>query len=158
VDFTVMYSRAVALKTLRFIEGGAHSNLVGYFRKVTPQVLVNGSWQDLPASASRSARITSAPYQIIDWTLPEALSVTAIRLSGTTVGGFASIIELDALSEPAGMAPPRDSSVRRRTAAQIDETFSPLGMNAGPGSSLCQARLCSAEIEGGHSQPLRLNQ
>jgi hypothetical protein len=102
VDFTVTYSRAVPMKTLRFIEGGAHSNLVGYFRKVTPQVLVDGSWQDLPASASRSAKITSAPYQIIDWTLPEALSVAGIRLRGRTVGGFASIIELDALSEAAG--------------------------------------------------------
>jgi hypothetical protein len=98
VQFTVAYSYPVPLRTLRFIEGGAHSNRAGYFRAMTPQVLVGDTWQYLPAGASASARITSAPYQIIDWTLPETLSVSAIRLHGTTVGGFASIIELDALS------------------------------------------------------------
>ncbi len=87
------------LKTLRLIEGGAHSSLVGYFRTLTPQVLVGGSWQNLPAGALPSAEPTSAPYQIIDWSLPATLLVAGIRLSGTTVGGFASIIELDALSD-----------------------------------------------------------
>ena len=99
VEFTVTYSRAVPLKTLRLIEGGAHSNLVGYFRTLTPQVLVGGSWQNLPTGALSSAEPTSAPYQIIDWSLPATLLVAGIRLSGSTVGGFASIIELDALSD-----------------------------------------------------------
>jgi hypothetical protein len=99
VEFTVMYSQAVPLKTLRLIEGGAHSNLVGYFRTVTPQVLVAGSWQNLPTGSLSSAAPTSAPYQIIDWRLPDTLPVAGIRVSGKTVGGFASIIELDALSD-----------------------------------------------------------
>jgi hypothetical protein len=104
VEFTVTYSRAVPLKTLRLIEGGAHSNLVGYFRTLTPQVLVGGLWQNLPTGALPSAEPTSAPYQIIDWSLPATLLVAGIRLTGTTVGGFASIIELDALSDIAATA------------------------------------------------------
>jgi hypothetical protein len=106
VEFTVTYSHAVPLKTLRLIEGGAHSNLVGYFRTLTPQVLVGGSWQNLPAGALPSAAPTSAPYQIIDWSLPATLLVAGIRLTGTTVGGFASIIELDALSDIAAKVYP----------------------------------------------------
>ncbi|WP_170937239.1 MULTISPECIES: ADP-ribosylglycohydrolase family protein [Rhodomicrobium] len=101
VTFTVSYSEDVPMKILRFIEGGAHANAVGWFRTVRPQMLVNGAWQDLPAGAAPSAKITAAPYQIIDWTLPETLPVSAIRLRGATAGGFASIIELDALSDMA---------------------------------------------------------
>ncbi len=107
VEFTVVYGQAVPLKTLRFIEGGAHSNLVGYFRTLTPQVLVGGSWQDLPIGSLSSAASTSAPYQIIDWRLPETLPVAGIRVSGKTVGGFASVIELDALSDVAAKIPCR---------------------------------------------------
>ena len=80
---------------------------VGYFRTLTPQVLVGGSWQNLPTGALPSAEPNSAPYQIIDWSLPATQLVSGIRLSGTTVGGFASIIELDALSDIAGGLPPR---------------------------------------------------
>jgi hypothetical protein len=111
VEFTVSYSQPVPLKTLRLIEGGAHSSTVGYFRTLRPQILVGGTWQDLPAGSLTSAAPTSAPYEIIDWNLPATLFVAAIRLSGATVGGFASIIELDALGESVESLIPGLSSI-----------------------------------------------
>jgi hypothetical protein len=101
VEFTVTYDRAVPLKTLRFIEGGAHPNEQGYFRNVVPQIKLGGVWRDLPVAAVASAKPTPDPYQIIDWVLPEMIQVEGIGLKGSTVGGFASIIELDALADPA---------------------------------------------------------
>jgi hypothetical protein len=118
VEFTVTYDRAVPLKTLRFIEGGAHPGAEGYFRSVAPQVLRGGAWQNLPVTAVASARPTPDPYQIIDWVLPETIQVEGIRLNGPTVGGFASIIELDALSDPAANAPRLEAG--KREAMVID--------------------------------------
>lgn len=116
VEFTVTYDRAVPLKTLRFIEGGAHPSSEGYFRSVAPQILQGGVWRDLPATAVASAKPTSDPYQIIDWVLPETIQVEGIRLNGPTVGGFASIIELDALSDPAANSHRPGSEKREVTA------------------------------------------
>jgi hypothetical protein len=105
LELTVTYDRAVPLKTLRFIEGGAHPSGEGYFRSVTPQILQGAEWKKLPVTAMPSSKPTPDPYQIIDWVLPETILVEGIRLNGTTVGGFASIIELDALSDPAANSP-----------------------------------------------------
>lgn len=96
---TVIYPRPVELGTLRFIEGGRHNNAEGHFTAVTPQVLVNGAWINLPGEAKQNAPITPLPNQIIDWTLPQPMQVSGIRLQGKTAGGFVSIVELDALSE-----------------------------------------------------------
>jgi hypothetical protein len=116
VEFTVSYDRAVPLKTLRFIEGGAHPNEQGYFRSLVPQIKVGGVWRDLPTVAVASAKPTPDPYQIIDWVLPEMIQVEGIGLKGSTVGGFASIIELDALADPAAN-PYRSANARPHAAA-----------------------------------------
>lgn len=98
VTLEVTYDREVTLKTFRFIEGGNHDVRKGYFRSVTPEALVGDEWKALPADTNQSAAITSKPYQIIDWVLPAAMEVRGIRLKGTAVGGFVSVIELDALA------------------------------------------------------------
>jgi hypothetical protein len=50
--------------------------------------------------------------------LPETIQVEGIRLNGPTVGGFASIIELDALSDPAANLPRPEAG--KREAMVID--------------------------------------
>jgi len=100
LTFEVIYDRPVEVETIRFIEGNQESESAG-FKDAVPEVLIDGAWQPLPLGFSISQPFnTSAPFQIIDFTLPSPLMVTGIRLSGTTENpdDWVSIAELDALA------------------------------------------------------------
>jgi hypothetical protein len=100
VQFTVTYSTPVMLHTVRFIEGD-HFPTGGWLQTLSLQVRTGGQWIAVQAAQSE-ALDSNRPFQVIDLTLPAAVLVDGIRVSGPPggSGAFATCLELDALAPP----------------------------------------------------------
>lgn len=108
VTLEVGYDRAVAVHTVRLIEGdrfcgagGAGDPSGGWFTSLVVQVRVGGAWIT-PAGTFSEALDASRPFQIIDVVLEVPVLATGIRVTGNAGGidSFVTCSELDALSAP----------------------------------------------------------
>jgi ADP-ribosylglycohydrolase len=102
LTFEVIYDRPVEVQIIQYIEGDQDTEQAG-FTEATVEVLIDGVWQPPPLGYSESQPFdTRVPFQIIDFMLPSPLTISGIRLTGTTetVDSSVSIAELDALAAP----------------------------------------------------------
>ena len=100
ISLTATYSMPVEVHTIRFIEGD-HFPDGGWFDNLSAQARINGVWTPLSTTLSEPLD-DLAPFQIIDLTLTQPVTATAIRITGTA-GGSAEYItacELDAFASP----------------------------------------------------------
>lgn len=106
--FTVTYSRPVEVQAVRFVEGShfhAPDAAVtgGWFESPLIDVFVDGAWITTAATPGTPLD-PNIPFQAVDFSLPQPVIATAIRIRGQAGGEpgqtFVTCAALDALAPP----------------------------------------------------------
>lgn len=110
--FAVTYEASVITDVVRFIEGDNLGTDGGFFASLRLELLVDGSWVPAPDGTALDEPLDpNAPFQVLDFTLPEPMTVDGVRVIGLSgASTFAvSAAELDAfiigLETPGGTVP-----------------------------------------------------
>ncbi len=102
---TVTYHREVTVAVVRFIEGDHFDEPAargGNFTDCHIELLQDDAWSEPLGVVMSEALDADRPFQIIDFVLPEPMSVSGVRIVGCVDNpdAFVTVAELDALSEP----------------------------------------------------------
>lgn len=103
ITLTLQFQADVPCKAIRLIEGnhyltGRDAVEGGWFDSISVEVLCAGEWLHVPSIPSEPLS-SQTPFQVIDWNLPDVLTIRAVRLTGMQGGadGFVTVAAIDVL-------------------------------------------------------------